>query len=281
MASTQGYIPLTGARRWGVVVLGFLSLNGCDYWPAALQSQIEGLRTELNDALDDRQRLDQELRGLRTVQNSLEQEVEAKDRENKALQQRLATLLNTPDRHPSAAPQMQAIAGLATRRAPTDTDVLRPSSVRKGAYDSLELTRPHRRGPHVEQVQRLLRRQGVPIHVDGIYGGTTEAAIRSFQRVHGLPANGVVGLVTYRTLHGAALTARPVRQLQLQRPPIIGPDVLQVQRALHHAGHRMPIDGHYGPETNSAVTRFQQKHGLEPDGIVGPRTWDVLKKKTR
>lgn len=281
MASTQGYIPLTGARRWGVVVLGFLSLNGCDYWPAALQSQIEGLRTELNDALDDRQRLDQELRGLRTVQHSLEQEVEAKDRENKALQQRLATLRNTPDRHPSAAPQMQARAGLATRQAPTDTDVVRPSSVRKGAYDSLALTRPHRRGPHVEQVQRLLRRQGVPIHVDGIYGGTTEAAIRSFQRVHGLPANGVVGPVTYRTLHGAALTARPIRQLQLQRPPLIGPDVLQVQRALHHAGHRMPVDGHYGPETNSAVTRFQRKHGLEPDGIVGPRTWGVLKKKTR
>ena len=282
MTSTQGYIPLTGVMRWGVVVLGFLSLNGCDYWPAALQSQIEGLRTELNDALDDRQRLDQELRGLRTVQHSLEQEVEAKARENKALQQRLATLLKTPDRrNPSAEPPIQAIAGLATRRAPTDHDVLRPSPVRKGSYDSLELTRPHRRGPHVEQVQRLLRRQGFPIHVDGIYGGTTEAAIRSFQRVHGLPANGVVGPVTYRILHGAALSARPVRQLQLQRPPITGPDVLQVQRALHHAGHRMPVDGHYGPETNSAVTRFQQKHGLEPDGIVGPRTWDVLKKKTR
>ncbi|MEO8339445.1 MAG: hypothetical protein ABI604_06940, partial [Nitrospirota bacterium] len=64
MTKTQVYRPLTGVVRWGeVLMLGLLSLNGCDYWPAALQSQIEGLRTELDDALDDRQRLDQELRG--------------------------------------------------------------------------------------------------------------------------------------------------------------------------------------------------------------------------
>jgi murein L,D-transpeptidase YcbB/YkuD len=24
------------------------------------------------------------------------------------------------------------------------------------------------------------------------------------------------------------------------------------------------------------VTRFQQRHGLEPDGMVGPRTWVAL-----
>jgi len=281
MSSTQIFKPVMGVMRWGVLMLGLLSLNGCDYWPPALQSQIEGLRAALNDALDDRQRLDQELRGLRTVQNSLEQEVEAKARENKALQQRLATLLKTPDRHPSVEPEIQAGAGIAARRAPTANDLLRPSPVRKGSYDSLELTSPHRRGPHVEQVQRLLRRHGLPIHVDGIYGGTTEAAVRSFQQVHKLPANGVVGPVTYRILHSAAPTAQPVRQLQLQRPPLMGPDVLQVQRALHHAGHRIPVDGHYGPETDIAVTRFQRKHGLEPDGIVGPQTWDVLKKTIR
>jgi peptidoglycan hydrolase-like protein with peptidoglycan-binding domain len=281
MSSTQIFKPVMGVMRWGVLMLGLLSLNGCDYWPPALQSQIEGLRAALNDALDDRQRLDQELRGLRTVQNSLEQVVEAKARENKALQQRLATLLKTPDRHPSAEPEIQAGAGIAARRGPTANDLLRPSPVRKGSYDSLELTSPHRRGPHVEQVQRLLRRHGLPIHVDGIYGGATEAAVRSFQQVHKLPANGVVGPVTYRILHSVAPTAQPVRQLQLQRPPIMGPDVLQVQRALHHAGHRIPVDGHYGPETDIAVTRFQRKHGLEPDGIVGPQTWDVLKKKIR
>jgi N-acetylmuramoyl-L-alanine amidase len=56
---------------------------------------------------------------------------------------------------------------------------------------------------------------------------------------------------------------------------------LLVQRALHRAGHRILVDGHYGPETDIAVARFQRKHGLEPDGVVGPQTWTVLKKKTR
>ena len=281
MTSRQAHRPLTGAIRRGVLMLGLLSLNGCDYWPAALQSQIEGLQSELNDALDDRQRLDQELRDLRSAQNSLERELESNARENNALRQRLATLLKTPDRHPSATPARQTVPGIAAKRATTGNDPSRPSSVRKGSYDSLELTSPHRRGPHVEQVQRLLRRHGLPLHVDGIYGSTTEAAVRSFQRVSGLPADGVVGPVTYRILYSAAPTAHSVRQHQLQRPPLRGPDVLQVQQALHRAGHRIAVDGQCGPETGIAVTRFQRKHGLAPDGIVGPQTWTVLKKKTR
>ena len=123
MTKTQVYRPLTGVVRWGILMLGLLSLNGCDYWPAALQSQIVVLRTELNDALDDRQRLDQELRGLRTVQHSLEQKVEAKARENNALQQRLATLLKTPARHLSSEPKTQARVVIAASPTPTGHDL--------------------------------------------------------------------------------------------------------------------------------------------------------------
>lgn len=279
MERTQAYRPPTGAMRWGVLILGLLSLNGCDYWPAALQSQIEGLQAELNNALDDRQQLDQELRGLRSAQNSLEQRLESNARENNALRQRLATLLKTPERHPSPEPEIQTVVGTATRQTLTTNGILRPSPLQKGSYESLELTSPHRRGPRVEQVQRLLRRHGLPTQIDGIFGLSTEAAVRSFQRVHNLPANGVVGPVTYRILHGNAPTVQPARQLKIQRPPLKGPDVLQVQRALYRAGHRIPVDGHYGPETDIAVTRFQRKHGLEPDGIVGPQTWTVLQKR--
>ncbi|APE20146.1 MULTISPECIES: peptidoglycan-binding domain-containing protein [Streptomyces] len=35
-------------------------------------------------------------------------------------------------------------------------------------------------------------------------------------------------------------------------------------------------DGVFGARTDSAVRRFQSNHGLAPDGIVGPRTWEKL-----
>lgn len=280
MKTEQTFIPLMWVKR-GLLLVGLLSLNGCDYWPPALQSQIEGLQAELNDALDDRQRLDQELTERRVEQASLQREVEEKAHENEVLQQRLATVPRTSNRESPARHDTPIMAGIVTRRAASRADVPPPPSILQGSYVSLLLEQPLRRGPHVERLQRLLRRHEFPIRVDGIYGRTTAAAVRSFQRVHGLPADGIVGPVTYRTLHRTAPTSRSVRQLRLQRPPLQGRDIVNVQRALRHAGHRILIDGHYGPETDIAVTRFQRKHGLEPDGMVGPQTWTALMTKLR
>ena len=52
------------------------------------------------------------------------------------------------------------------------------------------------------------------------------------------------------------------------------PDVEEVQRILTEGGYYTgPIDGVYGPETESAVRAYQTAHGLEVDGVVGPHTW--------
>ncbi|WP_055526442.1 peptidoglycan-binding domain-containing protein [Streptomyces graminilatus] len=36
------------------------------------------------------------------------------------------------------------------------------------------------------------------------------------------------------------------------------------------------VDGVFGARTDSAIRRFQGSHNLDPDGIVGPRTWEKL-----
>jgi peptidoglycan hydrolase-like protein with peptidoglycan-binding domain len=53
-----------------------------------------------------------------------------------------------------------------------------------------------------------------------------------------------------------------------------GSDAVRVlQRRLRHLGNPPgPIDGLYGPLTEGAVERFQQRHGLAVDGIVGRQT---------
>lgn len=56
-------------------------------------------------------------------------------------------------------------------------------------------------------------------------------------------------------------------------------DVWDVQYRLKVMGeYKQPLDGKYGVYTASAVRSFQQKYGLPVDGIVGDRTWTMLKK---
>lgn len=53
--------------------------------------------------------------------------------------------------------------------------------------------------------------------------------------------------------------------------------IQEIQKALKAAGvDPGPIDGVMGRMTRSAVVAFQYKNGLEPDGIVGPKTLAAL-----
>jgi hypothetical protein len=51
-----------------------------------------------------------------------------------------------------------------------------------------------------------------------------------------------------------------------------GEDVKVLQTALGQAGYRLSVDGEFGPNTQTAVRRFQMQHQLTVDGIVGAKT---------
>lgn len=40
----------------------------------------------------------------------------------------------------------------------------------------------------------------------------------------------------------------------------------------------LPVDGKFGLKTEKAVKDFQQVHRLIPDGVVGPSTWEAIRR---
>jgi peptidoglycan LD-endopeptidase CwlK len=53
-----------------------------------------------------------------------------------------------------------------------------------------------------------------------------------------------------------------------------GKDVERIQRALGFK--ESDVDGIFGKQTEAAVKAYQKRKGLVADGIVGPKTWNML-----
>ncbi len=61
-----------------------------------------------------------------------------------------------------------------------------------------------------------------------------------------------------------------------------GPRVGELQLRLLRLGYRElgSVDSSFGPKTRAATQRFQSEHQLEPDGVVGRRTWAAIEHST-
>ncbi|MEO1183694.1 MAG: peptidoglycan-binding domain-containing protein [Cyanobacteria bacterium J06636_27] len=69
--------------------------------------------------------------------------------------------------------------------------------------------------------------------------------------------------------------------LPILRPGMRGSQVVKLQEKLSNLGLLKGVDGDFGPVTTEAVKAFQKRNGLEPDGVVGGATWNLLDKRKR
>jgi hypothetical protein len=116
-------------------------------------------------------------------------------------------------------------------------------------------------GERVKALQYLLRGRGATVTADGDFGAMTEAAVRTFQSSVHADADGVAGSQTWNQL------ANPLAR------GASGEAVKAVQNQLGAAGIAVgPVDGQFGPATETGVRTFQTRNALPVDGIVDPRT---------
>jgi len=156
-----------------------------------------------------------------------------------------------------------------------------------GAYPGF-LIRQGDRNDYVRQIQTCLNRvQNAGLATDGTFGPLTFAAVRNFQQSRGLNPDGIVGPLTWGALasacntdSGTAAGAMGAYPGTLIRQGDRNDYVQQIQTCLNRVhGSGLATDGSFGPITHTAVVSYQRAHGLTPDGIVGPLTWEHLRSR--
>ena len=161
---------------------------------------------------------------------------------------------------------------------------------------SLAVLRNGSNGYNVTLVQRLLNNAGYGSLVeDGIFGVSTDAAVKQFQRDRSLTVDGIVGSQTWEALlpptirrgssgddvKGLQMILNQMGYASLVVDGIFGShteaDVERLQMILNQMGYgSLVVDGIFASNTEAAVKGFQQNRFLEVDGIVGQNTWYAL-----
>ena len=119
--------------------------------------------------------------------------------------------------------------------------------------------------------------------ITGHFGNKTERAVKLFQKKYGLPQTGVADETTLSWLYEEAdIDDAPVVSESIGpayasgttlRRDSTGSAVRKLQEDLHELDfYDGVISGKYGGLTQEAVRLFQKKHGLDADGIAGPKT---------
>ncbi len=157
------------------------------------------------------------------------------------------------------------------------------------------------KGAHVSAVQAAIIRNGFTLKggVTGVFDKNTLRALKSFQKVVGLRASGVVDAPTAKVLKVSAdATTTTIAPVTTTVPPTTtlpavvypltvdtlpvrgakGASVLAVQKALVIAGISVKggVDGMFGSGTTSSLAAFQGAKGLPATGLLDASTASAL-----
>jgi peptidoglycan hydrolase-like protein with peptidoglycan-binding domain len=142
--------------------------------------------------------------------------------------------------------------------------------------------------PRVEEIQTILKETGLdPGPADGVMGAQTRVAIKEFQKAKGLKPSGKVDPVTQLALNRLREVEKPPSKAEISfgsdLDEVVSSDKSrQIQTALKNSGfYKGEVDGKIGPKTKAAIRAFQKASNLNPDGVVGSKTWDALKKNLK
>jgi peptidoglycan hydrolase-like protein with peptidoglycan-binding domain len=139
-------------------------------------------------------------------------------------------------------------------------------------------------GDAVKELQKILKDVvgDVSLEIDGIFGETTELAVKVFQYRVFLNDDGIVGPKTWQALYAGQRSDLPVLRLGSK-----GDDVTKVQKVLKFSQEAKDyfnsngyyfgeIDGNFGAKTEVAVKAFQKDKKIPVDGVIGQQTWTEL-----
>jgi LysM repeat protein len=133
--------------------------------------------------------------------------------------------------------------------------------------------------PQHAGLQVALRAQGLYLGpIDAIIGPRTVAAVREFQRTHGLRVTGIADVRTRRELGPLGTPLFGSRTLSRGK---FGWDVAVLQFLLNHHSVRVPVNAYMDGPTVAGVKRYQRLMHLRPDGIAGPATFAALGLQSR
>lgn len=136
------------------------------------------------------------------------------------------------------------------------------------------------RGAQVRKLQNMLVRLGFMTQAQmntgpGIFGDRTESALKRFQRSANLADDGVFGRNTRKAMNDiAAHIGRTDHATNTNVTKGVQDRLVELgymSRAQVRTGY-----GTYGPQTESAIKRFQARNGIGQTGVVGEQTFRTL-----